>query len=123
MPTPTAAASRWCRCRSPTRDITIMPAGAARVALRQLAPKPYSIDRVETLTTLDRFLKATGDADIAWLSDGVDTGRGAEFVEGLGKTIGDRAPDHLRRRHAVGAGAGRGRERRREDDGEGAARR
>jgi hypothetical protein len=74
----------------PNRDITIMPAGAARVALRQLTPKPYSIDRVETLTTLDRFLKATGDADIAWLSDGIDTGRGAEFVEGLGKTIGDR---------------------------------
>ncbi len=73
------------------RDITIMPAGAARVALRQLSPKPYSIDRVDTLVTLDRFLKATGDAEIAWLSDGVDTGRGAEFVENLGKTIGDRA--------------------------------
>jgi Domain of unknown function (DUF4159)/Aerotolerance regulator N-terminal len=74
----------------PNRDITIMAAGAARVALRQLTPKPYSIDRVETLTTLDRFLKATGDVDIAWLSDGIDTGRGAEFVEGLGKTIGER---------------------------------
>ena len=75
----------------PTRDITLMPAGTARVALRQLSPKPWSIDRVETLTTLERFLKTTGDADIAWLSDGVDTGRGAEFVEALGKTIGDRA--------------------------------
>ena len=42
----------------PSRDITIMPAGAARVALRQLAPKPYSIERIETLTTLERFLKA-----------------------------------------------------------------
>src|ERR1700757_2781449 len=40
----------------PNRDITVMAAGAARVALRQLTPKPYSIDRVETLTTLDRFL-------------------------------------------------------------------
>jgi Domain of unknown function (DUF4159)/Aerotolerance regulator N-terminal len=75
----------------PNRDITIMPAGAARVALRQLTPKPYSIDRVETLTALDRFLKATGDAEIAWLSDGIDTGRGTEFIEGLGKTIGDRS--------------------------------
>jgi Domain of unknown function (DUF4159)/Aerotolerance regulator N-terminal len=74
----------------PNRDITILAAGAARVALRQLTPKPYSIDRVETLTTLDRFLKATGDADIAWLSDGIDTGRGTEFVEGLGKTVGER---------------------------------
>ncbi|MGY3586513.1 hypothetical protein ACVIGB_004426 [Bradyrhizobium sp. USDA 4341] len=74
----------------PTRDITLMPAGAARVALRQLAPKPYSIDRVETLATLERFLKSTGDCDIAWLSDGVDTGRGSEFTEGLGKVIESR---------------------------------
>jgi hypothetical protein len=74
----------------PARDITLMPAGTARVALRQLAPKPYSVERVETLPALERFLKATGDAEIAWLSDGVDTGRGPEFLEGLGKTIGDR---------------------------------
>ena len=67
----------------PTRDITIMPAGTARVALRQLAPKPYSIERVETLPAIGRFLKATGDCEIAWLSDGVDTGRGAEFLDGL----------------------------------------
>src|SRR5438270_1896289 len=72
----------------PARDITLMPAGTARVALRQIAPKPYSVDRVDTLGALDRFLKTTGDAEIAWLSDGVDTGRGAEFVESLGKTIG-----------------------------------
>src|ERR1700712_2361604 len=74
----------------PARDITLMPGGTARVALRQLAPKPYSIERVETLAAIERFLKATGDAEIAWLSDGIDTGRGTEFLEGLGKTIGDR---------------------------------
>jgi hypothetical protein len=75
----------------PTRDITIMPAGTARVALRQLAPKPYSIERVETLPAIERFLKVTGDCEIAWLSDGVDTGRGVEFLQGLSKTVGDRA--------------------------------
>jgi Domain of unknown function (DUF4159)/Aerotolerance regulator N-terminal len=74
----------------PSRDISIMPAGAARVALRQLVPKPYAIERVETVATIDRFLKATGDAEIAWLTDGTDTGRGVEFVEALGKAIGDR---------------------------------
>ena len=74
----------------PARDVTLMPAGTARVALRQLAPKPYSIERVETLPAIERFLKATGDCEIAWLSDGVDTGRGTEFLEGLSKTIGDR---------------------------------
>jgi hypothetical protein len=67
-----------------------MPAGTARVALRQLAPKPYSIERVEALPTIERFLKATGNCEIAWLSDGVDTGRGPEFLEGLSKTIADR---------------------------------
>jgi Domain of unknown function (DUF4159)/Aerotolerance regulator N-terminal len=75
----------------PARYITLMPGGAARVALRQLAPKPYSIERVETLPAIERFLKATGDCEIAWLSDGVDTGRGPEFLDGLRKTIGDRA--------------------------------
>src|SRR6202795_470450 len=74
----------------PARDITLMPSGTARVALRQLLPKPYSIDRVETLPALERFLKVTGDCEIAWLSDGVDSGRGTEFLDGLGQTIGDR---------------------------------
>jgi hypothetical protein len=75
----------------PTRDIAIMPGGTARVALRQLSPKPYSIERIETLGIIDRFLKATGDCEIAWLSDGVDSGRGAEFLQGLSKVVGDRA--------------------------------
>jgi hypothetical protein len=74
-----------------TRDITLMPAGTARVALRQLAPKPYAVERVETLPALARFLAKTGDSEIAWLSDGIDTGRGSEFLEGLTKTIQDRA--------------------------------
>jgi hypothetical protein len=75
----------------PARDITLMTGGTARVALRQLAPKAYSIDRVDTLPAVERFLKTTGDAEIAFLSDGVDTGRGPEFLENLGKTIGDRS--------------------------------
>jgi hypothetical protein len=73
-----------------TRDITLMPAGNARVALRQLAPKPYTVERVETLPGIARFLNATSEADIVWLSDGLDTGRGSDFVEGLGKTIQNR---------------------------------
>ena len=75
----------------PQRDITLMPAGNARVALRQFSPKPWSAERVETLPAIERFLKATGDAEIVWLSDGTDTGRGSEFVEGLSKAIGERA--------------------------------
>ncbi|MBX9711228.1 MAG: DUF4159 domain-containing protein [Xanthobacteraceae bacterium] len=74
-----------------TRDITLMPAGTARVALRQLAPKPYAVERVDTLPALARFLAATGDSDIVWLSDGVDAGRGGDFVEGLKQTVQDRS--------------------------------
>ncbi len=107
----------------PTRDITIMPGGTARVALRQLSPKPYSIERVETLGIIDRFLKATGDCEIAWLSDGVDSGRGAEFIEGLGKVVGDRTLTVFDRRHAAGAGACGCRKCGGKDDGEGAPRR
>ncbi|MBI3699371.1 MAG: DUF4159 domain-containing protein [Afipia sp.] len=73
------------------KDITLMPAGTARVALRQLSPKPYSVDRVDALPSLANFLAATKDTDIVWLSDGVDTGRGSEFVEDLAKTVGDRS--------------------------------
>jgi hypothetical protein len=72
------------------RDITIMPAGAARVALQQLTPRPHTIDRSDALPTIARFLNATGDCEIAWLTDSVDAGRGAEFVSGLAKTIGER---------------------------------
>ncbi|MBN9598075.1 MAG: DUF4159 domain-containing protein [Afipia sp.] len=74
----------------PTRDISLLPAGTARVALRQLAPKPYAVERIETLPALARFLAATGNADIVWLTDGVDTGRGSEFTAALTKTIADR---------------------------------
>ncbi|MBN8981150.1 MAG: DUF4159 domain-containing protein, partial [Rhizobiales bacterium] len=72
------------------KDITLMPAGTARVALRQLAPKPYAVERVESLPALARFLTATRVDEIVWLSDGVDTGRGSEFAESLAKTVGDR---------------------------------
>ncbi len=74
----------------PTRDIAIMPGGTARVALRQLSPRSYSIDRAETLGAIERFLKATGDCEVVWLSDGVDSGRGADFLQGLNRIIGDR---------------------------------
>ncbi len=66
-----------------TRDITMQPPGAARIGVRQIAPKPYAIERVEALPAITRFIAATGDVEIVWLSDGVDTGRAADFVSGL----------------------------------------
>ncbi|MCD0420162.1 DUF4159 domain-containing protein [Rubrivivax sp. JA1024] len=74
-----------------TRDPALMPAGTARVSLRQLAPKPYAVERVEALPGIERFLKATGDAELVWLTDGVDTGRGSDFVAGLNKLVQNRS--------------------------------
>jgi len=75
----------------PARDITLIPASTARVALRQLAPKPYAVERVDTLGALGRFLETTADADVVWISDGIDAGRGDEFVKKLAQTVGDRS--------------------------------
>ena len=87
-PTPTTAASRCCRCRKPARDISLQTAGAARVQIKQLKPKPHTVDRTEALPVLERFLAATPDVEVLWLSDGVDLGKGGEFVDGLKRIIG-----------------------------------
>jgi hypothetical protein len=73
------------------RDVSMQIAGAVRVQIRQLKPKPHAVDRVEALPLIERFLKTTPDLDIVWLSDGVDLGKGASFVEGLKNIIGSRS--------------------------------
>jgi hypothetical protein len=65
------------------RDLSLETPGAARVRARQLAPKPYSIDRAEALPMIKRFLANTPGVELVWLSDGVDTGEGSAFVSGL----------------------------------------
>jgi uncharacterized protein DUF4159/aerotolerance regulator-like protein len=71
------------------RDISLRLAGAARVQIKQIKPKPYGIDRNEALPLIGRFLAAVPDAELAWLSDGVDLGKGSDFVAGLKGIIGD----------------------------------
>jgi len=75
----------------PTRDISLQPANAARLRLQQIKPKPHAVDRSEMLPTLSRFLTATPDAEIVWMSDGTDAGGGAEFVTNLGKLTDGRS--------------------------------
>src|SRR4029077_131391 len=70
------------------RDISLQIAGAARVQIKQLKPKPHGVDRSEALPLIDRFLNAAPDVEIIWLSDGVDLGTGGSFVEGLKRIIG-----------------------------------
>jgi hypothetical protein len=67
------------------RDISLETPGAARVRVRQLKPKPHTLDRTEVLPAIARFLAGTPAVEVLWLSDGVDVAKGAEFITELGK--------------------------------------
>jgi hypothetical protein len=67
------------------RDISLETPGAARVRLRQLRPKPHTVERAEALPAIGRFLTATASVELIWLTDGVDMGRANEFVDGLAR--------------------------------------
>jgi hypothetical protein len=68
-----------------TLDISLQPPAAARVRAKQLKPLPRAIERTDALPTISRLLAATPDMQVVWLSDGVDLGRGSEFVAGLAR--------------------------------------
>jgi hypothetical protein len=72
------------------RDISLETAGAAKARLRLIKPKPQTVERVEALAALDRFLSGAGDVELVWLSDGVDMGRAGEFIGALGRLIDKR---------------------------------
>jgi hypothetical protein len=69
------------------RDISLETPGAARVRLRQIRPKPHTIDRAEALPAITRFVTATPNIEALWLSDGVDVAKSADFVAGLSKVL------------------------------------
>ena len=71
------------------RDLSLQVADAARVQMKELKPKPYSIDRSAALPLISRFLNKAPHVEVLWLSDGVDLGKGAQFVDGLKKIIGN----------------------------------
>jgi uncharacterized protein DUF4159/aerotolerance regulator-like protein len=70
------------------RDLSLQIAGAARVQINQLKPKPYTVDRTEALPLIERFLKTAPDVEMVWLSDGVDLGKGGEFITSLKRIAG-----------------------------------
>ena len=70
------------------RDISIAPAGAARIRLGQLKPKPHAPLRADALPAIERFITVTRDVEVIWLSDGIDLGQGKEFVDGLARVVG-----------------------------------
>jgi hypothetical protein len=73
-----------------TRDISLEPAESARVRLHQMQPVPQTIARGDALPAIGRFLAATHDVELVWLSDGTDLGAGGRFVKDLSQTLGQR---------------------------------
>ena len=73
-----------------TRDISLEPAESARVRLHQMTPVPQTITRSDALPAISRFLAATHDVELVWLSDGTDLGAGSKFVKDLAQTLGQR---------------------------------
>jgi Domain of unknown function (DUF4159)/Aerotolerance regulator N-terminal len=70
-----------------TRDISFAPAASARVRLQLIKPKPHTVDRAEALPAISRFLAATRDVELVWLSDGVDLGHGSDFAKSLAPLV------------------------------------
>jgi hypothetical protein len=69
------------------RDISLETAESARVRLHQMEPVPYRVDRAETLPSLSRLLSTNPESELVWLSDGIDLGNGASFVNSLRQTF------------------------------------
>jgi len=67
-----------------------MRPGEAREALRLLAPSAHTPDRAELLAPLRRLLQLHADASVIWLTDGVDLGDGADFLQKLDELARDR---------------------------------
>ena len=74
----------------PARDISFETPAAARVRIKQIKPKPHAVERADALPALGRFLAATPEVELVWLSDGVDLGGGSEFVAALARLIEQR---------------------------------
>ncbi len=65
------------------RGASLQTPAAARVQLRQLKPKPHSVNRLDALPALTRYAGTAADTEWLWLSDGIDIERGGEFVAAL----------------------------------------
>src|SRR5262250_1699435 len=74
----------------PARDLSFETPAAARVRIKQIKPKPHAVERADALPALGRFLAATPEVELVWLTDGVDLGGGGDFVAALGRLIEQR---------------------------------
>ncbi|MGH6671844.1 MAG: DUF4159 domain-containing protein [Xanthobacteraceae bacterium] len=73
-----------------THDISFEPAESARVRLHQLKPVPQTIARDDALPSIARFLAATHDVELVWLSDGTQVGNDEKLAKDLERTLDGR---------------------------------
>ncbi|MGL4291594.1 MAG: BatA domain-containing protein, partial [Phreatobacter sp.] len=75
----------------PAIMIGIETPSSVRERLRSLEPSPHTPDRSGVLPALGRFLAAQPQAEIIWLTDGIDTGRSQAFLTQLKEAVGSHA--------------------------------
>jgi hypothetical protein len=73
----------------PPREITLEPRDAALARLRALVPAPYLPDRSLLVPALQRFFATAPDAQVAWISDGVELSGDAQAAK-----LADALKDH-----------------------------
>lgn len=71
----------------PVIDIALETPTAVRERLRSLEPLPHTPDRSAILPALQKFLAAQPEAEIVWLTDGIDTGRSEAFIGQLAPLV------------------------------------
>src|SRR4051812_41429161 len=74
----------------PPSAIEPLNPGSALERLRSLKPQPHLQDRGAHLETIRRFLDATPEAHIVWISDGVAGVEGQGFIDGLAPMLNGR---------------------------------
>lgn len=70
------------------REIILADPQATAERLRALQPVPYSPDRTAALPPIKTFLTANKDAQVLWISGGLELGNARKFAEGLRAAAG-----------------------------------
>ena len=70
------------------RDLVTTTAAQALDRLRAMRPVPFISDRSATVPAISSFMTAHPDAEIAWISDGLENGGARAFAESLSTLSG-----------------------------------
>ncbi len=67
----------------PAQPLKMEEFSGAVAHLRALSPKPFLPDRMPAFASIAQFLRANGNAQVVWLTDGLEESDGRKFVEAL----------------------------------------